>query len=271
MGGEPPVGALAFNTLRAERDWPDALVKRLQLVAQVFCNALARRRHELSLRESEERLALAADSAEAGLWTLDHATGIFWATERARVLFGYSPDEVIDMARFEASVHPDDWGPVREALERSARSGEPIDVVYRIVHAADGRVRWISSRGGPPVKPAGKADRLMGVSIDITDRKAGEEALRVGQARLQAATELAGLGFYEADYGERIAFFDERLRDILGLPPELNRGPSARRSSTWSECTPRTASASSTWPPSSRPGRWSRSPSSSASTTRRAG
>ena len=71
MGGEPPVGALAFNTLRAERDWPDALVKRLQLVAQVFTNALARRRHELSLRESEERLALAADSAEAGLWTLD--------------------------------------------------------------------------------------------------------------------------------------------------------------------------------------------------------
>ncbi len=47
VGGEPPVGALAFNTVRAERDWPDALVKRLQLVAQVFANALARRRHEL--------------------------------------------------------------------------------------------------------------------------------------------------------------------------------------------------------------------------------
>ena len=222
LGGEAPVGALAFSTLRAERDWPDALVKRLQLVAQVFCNALARRRHDLSLRESEERLALAADAAEAGLWTLDHDTGIFWATERARALFGYSPDEVIDMARFEASVHPDDWGAVREALERSARTGEPIDVVYRIVHAADGRVRWISSRGGPPVKPAGKADRLMGVSIDITDRKATEEALRVGQARLQAAAELAGLGFYEADYGERTVFFDARLRDLLGVPPELN-------------------------------------------------
>ena len=224
VGGGPTVGALAFNTLRAEREWPEALVKRLQLVAQVFGNALARRRYELNLRESEERLALAADSAEAGVWTLDHGTGLFWATDRARVLFGYSPDEVIDMARFEASVHPDDWGPVREALERSARSGEPIDVVYRIVHAADDRVRWISSRGGTPVKPAGKADRLMGVSIDITDRKAGEDALRVGQARLQAATELAGLGFYEADYGERIAFFDAGLRDILGLPPDLNQG-----------------------------------------------
>ncbi len=224
VGKAPPMGALGLNALREGREWPDRLVTRLKLVGQVFSNALARRRHDLRLRESEERLALAADSAAAGLWTLDLRTGVFWATARARTLFGYSPDEALDMARFEASVHPDDWGAVREALERSARTGEPLDVVYRIVHAADGRVRWISSRGGPPVKPAGKADRLMGVSIDITDRRATEDALRVGQARLQAAAELAGLGFYEADYGQRIAFFDAQLREILGLPPELNQG-----------------------------------------------
>ena len=89
VGGEPPVGALAFNTLRAERDWPDALVKRLQLVAQVFANALARKRADEALRESEERLSLAADSAEAGLWVLDYGTGVFWVTERARAIFGY--------------------------------------------------------------------------------------------------------------------------------------------------------------------------------------
>ena len=224
LGGEPPVGALAFNTLRVERDWPAELVKRLQLVAQVFCNALARRRHDLSLRESEERLALAADAAGAGLWTLDHGTGIVWSTERARALFGYSPDEVIDLARFEASVHPDDWGAVRDAIERSARSGEPIDVVYRIVHAADGRVRWISSRGGPPVTPAGKAGRLMGVSIDITDRRATEDALRVGQARLQAAAELAGLGSIEVDEATGTVFADDRLLDIVGYPPEGEQG-----------------------------------------------
>ncbi|MCK7517069.1 MAG: hypothetical protein MZV64_04790 [Ignavibacteriales bacterium] len=50
-------------------------MKRLQLVAQVFTNALARRRHELALQESEARLSLAADSAEAGLWTLDYRDG----------------------------------------------------------------------------------------------------------------------------------------------------------------------------------------------------
>ena len=96
-------------------------MKRLQLVAQVFTNALVRRRHEQSLRESEERLALAADSAEAGLWTLDYDSGVFWSTKRARAIFGYSPDEPVTMERLAASVHPDDWDRVRAAIERSAR------------------------------------------------------------------------------------------------------------------------------------------------------
>jgi GAF domain-containing protein len=43
-GDDPPIGALGFNTTRAERDWPVALVKRLQLIAQIFINALARKR-----------------------------------------------------------------------------------------------------------------------------------------------------------------------------------------------------------------------------------
>ena len=54
VGGEPPFGILGLNTTQAERDWPDALVKRLQLVAQIFTNALARKRTDQALRESEE-------------------------------------------------------------------------------------------------------------------------------------------------------------------------------------------------------------------------
>jgi formate hydrogenlyase transcriptional activator len=56
LGSEPPVGALAFSTAGAEHDWPDEVVTRLKLVAQVFVNALFRRRHELSRRESEAAL-----------------------------------------------------------------------------------------------------------------------------------------------------------------------------------------------------------------------
>ena len=64
----------------------------------------------------------------------------------------------------------------------------------------------------------------MGVSIDITDRRATEEALRVGQARLQAAAELAGLGSIEVDEATGTVSADDRLLDILGYPPGGERG-----------------------------------------------
>ncbi len=133
------------------------------------------------MQESEERLSLAADSAEAGLWTLDYSTGVFWATERARAIFGYSPDEVISMERFEASVHPDDWDLVRGAIERSARTGEPVNVEYRIL-PGDGRVRWIASRGRPQFKSTGEPERLTGISIDVTEHKLPKR--RFAEARL---------------------------------------------------------------------------------------
>jgi formate hydrogenlyase transcriptional activator len=220
LGGEPLVGALAFNSLCEEREWPDAVVKRLRLVAQVFTNALARKRHESSLQESEERLALAADSAEAGLWTLDCLTGTFWATARHRAIFGHALDEVIDLGHLESSIHPEDWKRVRDAFDHSRRFGDPIDIEFRTMPDRDGAVRWITSRGRPHCDSAGEVERLMGLSIDVTERKRGDEALRAYEARLEAGSDLAGLGFYEVDYVEQTAFLDARLRGLLGLPPD---------------------------------------------------
>ena len=223
-GGASPVGALGFNTTRAERDWPDALVKRLELVAQVFANALTRKRADEELRESEARLSLAADSAEAGLWTLDYATGVLWATKRGRAIFGYSPDEVLSMERFEASVHPEDWDLVRGAIERSAREGGPVDMEYRILVPGEDRMRWIASRGRPQSASTGKPERLMGVSIDVTERKRAEEAFRASEARLAAGAELAGLGFYEGDFLGGVMYVDDRFRDLCGIPRNLCEG-----------------------------------------------
>ena len=224
VGGGPPVGCLALNTLRVERDWPDELVNRLQLVAQVFTNALARKRHELSLKESEERLALAVDSAGAGVWILDFRTGSFWATDRGREIFGYSPGEVISMERFEASVHPDDRSLVRDAIDRSVQDGEPVNVEYRIIVPNDGGVRWIASRGRPRFSAGGELERLMGVSVDISEKKMSDEAFRTSEARLKAGAELAALAFYEVDFDNGTAYADDRFREVCGFPRTGEQG-----------------------------------------------
>jgi PAS domain S-box-containing protein len=173
VGGGPPFGALSCNTVRDEREWPDALVKRLQLVAQIFANALARKRSEESLRESEERLNLAADSAAAGLWSLDLATQSFWVTTRTRELFGFSADEEITFDRFLDVVHPEDRNLVRQTVQAIVQSQNEGRVEYRVLRP-DGSLNWFASRGRVRCRAPGESACLMGVSVDVTERRRAE-------------------------------------------------------------------------------------------------
>ena len=216
VGGKP-VGILALNTTRAKRDWPEELVKRMQLVAHILASALARKRADQALRASQERLILAADAAEAGAWELDCHTQGFWVTDKARVLFGYLPEVVVTMAHFKAAVHPDDWDLIQRSLDRSLQAGEPLNLECRI-RLGNGGERWISSRGRPSFKPTGEPDRLLALSIDITERKRTEAALLASEARLSVGAELAGLGHHEVDYDKGTCFVDDRVQSSAVFP-----------------------------------------------------
>jgi PAS domain S-box-containing protein len=177
VGRGPVFGLLTFAVTREERDWPEALVRRLQLIAQIFASALARRRSEEELRESRERLDLAADSAGAGLWSLDFASGVFWVTKTNRDLLGFSQDEVVTVKRFLSVVHPADRGRIQDKMRAVAGSDDEERVDYRIVRP-DGTVRWVASRGRVRRSESDEPECLMGVTLDITERKQAEEAAR---------------------------------------------------------------------------------------------
>ena len=177
VGGGPLIGMLGLNTTRTEREWPDALVKQLQLIAQVFANALGRKRSEEALRESEARLSLASDSAEMGLWILDIPSGLFWATPRALELFKFPPNEALTFDRFLRAVHAEDRDKIQRTVDDARNSRKDFSVEYRAV-LPNGSVRWILSRGRPRVQEDGGVKHLMGVSVDITDRKRMEQELQ---------------------------------------------------------------------------------------------
>ena len=67
----------------------------------------------------------------------------------------------------------------------------------------------------------------MGVSIDISERKRAEEALRASEARLETGAELAGLAFYEVDFDQGAVYVDDRFRDLCGIPAGSRAGPAA--------------------------------------------
>jgi PAS domain S-box-containing protein len=186
VGGGPLIGALSFNTMRKERTWPEPLVKRLQLVAQIFTNALVRKDADRGLRESEARLSLATSAAGAGLWSMEIDTRKVWVSAKTRELFHFALDEDLNYESFVKIIHPEDREMVDQDVQQALQSGEKLLIEYRIV-LNDGSIRWIAARGQRHLNSTGEPDRFMGVSFDISDRKRLEEQL---QAKLREIEEL---------------------------------------------------------------------------------
>jgi PAS domain S-box-containing protein len=219
VGGGPMIGAFCLNATRAEREWPDELVKRLQLVAQIFANALARKVADQALRESKEQLSLAADAAGAGLWGLNLVTGRFWVTSQTRKLFEFTADEPVTFDRFLGVVHPEDRKLIRQTVQATVQAKSDSQVEYRIVRS-DGSQRWMLSLSRADRGKSGQPETFTGISMDITSRKAAERAQRDNEARLASAIEAAALGFYDMSIETKVLFVDDRLCVLLGLPDE---------------------------------------------------
>ena len=98
VGGGSPVGILSLNTTRAERGWPAALVKRLQLVAQIFANALARKRTEVALREHADKFQTIVSTTADGFWVVDREGRILEANDECCRLYGYRHSELLALS-----------------------------------------------------------------------------------------------------------------------------------------------------------------------------
>jgi PAS domain S-box-containing protein len=175
-------GALTFAAMRAEREWSEDVVKGFRMVAEVMANALARKRADEALRESQARLTLAAASADARLWEVEAVTGRMWMTEEGRGFFGFAPDKVLTLDDLAGFIHPNDRQSWRQSIQQALESGQPVRTEFRIIRP-DGTVRWFAAQGRPHRDVAGKPSRILGVSIDVTERRQIEERLRTSEAQ----------------------------------------------------------------------------------------
>jgi signal transduction histidine kinase len=135
------------------------------------------RAREADLRETQERMELAANAADLGMWEWDIVCNEIWITDKGRALFGFGASEKLDFDRFRSRLHPEDRESVLKAVEDSLRTRAEYRSEYRVV-LPNGQLRWISGRGHVEFNGNGQAVRMRGASLDITKRK---------QAKLEAA------------------------------------------------------------------------------------
>jgi signal transduction histidine kinase len=191
VGGEPPIGALGLNCLQAPRDWPDETVKRLQLIAQIISNALARERREQSLLKSEARLAAGVELAGLAYYEVDFEAGTAHFDARSSDLLGTPVDRSLELvAYWMEHLHPGDRERVLH-LRQQLHTGqlERLSVTYRYLHPTRGEI-WIDHAARVAKRDAlGGTVKSYGVMRDITQSKRAEEALRDLSRRLIQAHE----------------------------------------------------------------------------------
>jgi PAS domain S-box-containing protein len=131
-----------------------------------------------ALRESEERMRLAADAVNLGMWDWDLRKDEAWVTSTRRAFLGWPASRKITLEQFISRVHPDDRNRIRQAIDDAIHKGRDYDSEYRMI-LSDGSVRWMSTRASVRFDANAKPARLLGISIDITARKQAElEALQ---------------------------------------------------------------------------------------------
>ncbi len=206
---------IVLNSVRQHRSWPNEYIPRLRLLGEIFINALERRNADLALRESEARLSLATEAVGAGLWIMDVDNSRVWVSPKSRELFHFGPDEEIHYESYFRVIHPDDRDRVHQDVQRTLRSGENLNCDYRIV-LPDGSIRWIVSRGQRFLKSTGEPDRIMGLSLDITERKLREAAEIESTERYQAVVEAFDGFIYICSPDYRMEFMNQRLIERTG-------------------------------------------------------
>ena len=135
---------------------------------------------EDAMRASEERLKLATDATGYGTFDYRPQTGELIWSEHVRRAFGLGSDAHVDFSVFLKGLHPEDYDRVYKLLEEAmhGKDGGFCQDEYRTIGIGDGKERWVSATGQAYFDEAGKAVRFVGATVDITQRKRAEDALR---------------------------------------------------------------------------------------------
>jgi len=172
---------------------------------------------EYSLSESERWLSIAVEAGRLGSWDMTLPDRDMQSSALHKACFGRGPDEVFTHDDLRAAVHPDDQTRRQNALDTALSHDGDYDVEYRTIWP-DGSIHWVQIRG-QIIRDINRTPiRMLGVSLDVTDRKRAEELLeaRVEERTRELAETNARLtaAIAERDNAERALLQAQRLEAI---------------------------------------------------------
>jgi PAS domain S-box-containing protein len=197
---------------RAFFDRSGKLLRVVGIVADITEQRLA----EEALRASEERLRLAQKVAGVGSFEREIRTGVNTWTAEMESMYGL-PSGGFGRTRtaFEDLVHPDDRAQVTKLVDQALNTGQPISGEWRVIWP-DGSLHWIAGRWQVLMDDSGKPLRVVGVNLDITERKRAEEAMRESEQRFRLVADSAPVMIWMSGLDKRPTYFNRPWLDFTG-------------------------------------------------------
>jgi PAS domain S-box-containing protein len=227
LGLQHPAGVQTIETLAHDDGLHESLVSKFPilnergtpvLVGGIAVDITEQRRTQAALAESRERLELATRAARIGTFDWDIPTGrVIW-NEQEEAVFGLQPGTFEGgIEHWAKRVYPEDL-PLMQARmsEAMAQRLPDMSFTFRIVRA-DGAYRWIEGAARFVYSSEGTPLRMVGVNVDVTDRREIEAALRESEERLRLAADAGNVGLWDWDIPSNRVVWSDRIYEFHGV------------------------------------------------------
>jgi diguanylate cyclase (GGDEF)-like protein/PAS domain S-box-containing protein len=217
-------GLLGIAGAMPRENWEVQLHLLMKLVGSSLATGVERIEIQRQLRDLEERNELALYSANDGLWDFDTVNNRVYLSPRWKAMLGYDEAEVGNAPDWRTLVHSDDMSRVQAAIRDHVAGKTPIfESMHRMRHAT-GEWRWVISRAKAKVDDKGRLLRLVGVELDVTERKLYEEALFREKESAQITLQSIGDGVITTDAKGVIDYVNPVAEALTGWRLEDGQG-----------------------------------------------
>jgi diguanylate cyclase (GGDEF)-like protein/PAS domain S-box-containing protein len=213
---EEVAGFLALADERPVQKWDANLHLLMKLIGASLASGLERMRTIDLLEEMEERNSLVNMTANDGIWDFDGQSKRIRLSRRWKAMLGYPEDQEDVLPDWYRLVHPDDMARVQAKMrEHLEGKSEFFESVHRMKHQ-NGEWRWMTSRAKARQDEKGRLIRLLGVEVDITERKLYEEALFREKESAQITLRSIGDGVITTDAECNVEYINPVAEELTG-------------------------------------------------------
>ncbi|WP_263373282.1 PAS domain-containing protein [Granulicella aggregans] len=184
-------------------------------IAIFFRDTTEERKSRSVYRQQRDLITFVQQSARIAFWTLEISTGKLEFDVGSYPVYGHSLSALDNVVAFRAIVHPDDREAVAATARRAIAASDLVINDFRVIDA-EGKVRWLEARS-QRVLEDGQPVRLGGMTIDISARKQGEQALAASEERYRVLTELSPQFIWTGAPDGQITYANQGFLDYLGF------------------------------------------------------